>query len=303
MTVLSVIIPAHNAAPYLGDAIDSVLAELPREADRRSEVIVVDDGSTDATPDVLERYADRVRVIRRTERSSPGTARNTGAATATGDVLAFHDADDLALPGRFSKLLAVLDAEHDLDLAFGNGLKIYLPDTRVRPVIRKSYANRLRRHVGPSEMLLGSWLYPQAMCVRTAGFHALGGFSAEPVEDWDFGLRASLRLRLAFVDVPVFAYRQHAASMTMQRYAFSHTMLGFLERFVAAHPELAQQIGRKEVDHALARYLARTAQHHARSGDTAGARSMLSRAIAFDPASLRYRWRFLKLRMGIAPGA
>lgn len=303
MTVLSVVIPAHNAAPYLGAAIDSVLAELPRAADRPAEVIVVDDGSTDATPEVLERYADRLHVIRRETSSSPGTARNVGAGRATGELLAFHDADDLVLPGRFSTLLAALDADRELDLVFGNGIKIHQSSTRVRPLIRRSYARRLRRRVGLSEMLLGSWLYPQAMCVRAERFHALGGFSDQPVEDWEFALRASLHLRLKFVDVPVFAYRQHPASMTMQRYAFIHLMLGLLERFVAEHPEVTAQVGQREIDRALARYLARTAQHHARAGDTAGARSLLSRAIALDPGSLRCRWRLLKLQLGIAPGA
>lgn len=309
MTVLSVVIPAHNAARYLGDALDSVLSIAPEG----TEVIVVDDASMDATPALLERYAHRVRVVRRAARSGPGVARNSGAAVATGDVLAFHDADDLALPDRFAALLAELERDPSLDLVFGNGVKLYQDaapagaDARAagkRPVIRRAYARRLRRHVGVSEMLLGSWMYPQATCVRASAFRALGGFYDGPVEDWEFGLRAALRLRVKFVDVPVFAYRQHPDSMTQQRFDFVHLMLALLERFIAEHPDLREHVSQRTLDHALARYLARAAQHHARRADASSARAYLQRAIALDPLRARYRWRLLRLRLrGTAPAA
>ena len=91
--------------------------------------------------------------------------------------------------------------------------------------------------------------------------------------------------------------------MTMQQYDFIHLMLGLLERFVAEHPEVTEHVPQREIDRALARYLARTAQHHARRGDVAGARAILQRAVARDPLSLRYRWRLLKLQLRRAPGA
>jgi glycosyltransferase involved in cell wall biosynthesis len=297
--VLSVVVPAHDAAAYLAAALDSALAELPAGG----ELIVVDDGSRDATPQIVARYADRVRSVRREVAGGPGSARNAGAAIARGDVLAFLDADDLALPGRFTKLLELLEAEPSLDLVFGNGVKIYEGSERVRPVIRRSYARRLVRRVGVSEMLLGSWLYPQALCVRTEAFRRLGGFSAEPVEDWDFGLRAALRLRVRFVDVPVFAYRQHPGSLTTRRLEFIHLMLGLLERFVASNPDLPQHVPQAEIDRALARYEARAAQQHVRNGDHDGARALLRRATAHDPWSLRYRWRLVKLQLGLRPTA
>ena len=297
--MLSVVVPAHDAAPYLAAALDSILRELPADG----EVIVVDDGSRDATPEVIARYGDRVRGVRNEVAGGPGNARNAGAAIARGDVLAFLDADDLALRGRFTTLLAELDRDPSLELVFGNGIKIYEGSEKVRPVIRTSYARLLRRRVSVSEMLLGSWLYPQALCVRTDAFRRLGGFSPEPVEDWDFGLRAALRLHVRFVDVPVFAYRQHPGSLTTKRLEFIHLMLGLLERFVASNPDLPQHVPQAEIDRALARYEARAAQQHVRSGDRDGARTLLRRAAAHDPWSLRYRWRLMKLQLGLRPTA
>src|SRR5262245_16589489 len=93
MSEVSVIIPAYNHSRYIGKAIESVLRQtLPAR-----EVIIVDDGSTDATDEVLARYQNRIRV-KRQRNSGVAAARNCGAEIATGDLLAFLDADDMWLP-------------------------------------------------------------------------------------------------------------------------------------------------------------------------------------------------------------
>lgn len=97
---ISVVIPAYNAETWVGGAITSVL-----EQDRRPhEVVVVDDGSTDATSQVVADFGDRVRIIRHENRGL-GAARNSGARCASGRAVLFLDADDLLLPNG----LAVLD--------------------------------------------------------------------------------------------------------------------------------------------------------------------------------------------------
>jgi glycosyltransferase involved in cell wall biosynthesis len=299
VTVLSVVVPTHNAAPYLAAALDSVLAELPAQG----EVIVVDDGSTDATPEVLAPYRNRVQVVRRATPSNPGVARNTGVAAASGDLLAFHDADDLALPGRFGTLLALLDADPRIDLAFGNGIKIDAAGTPLGPVIPVRYARRLARGVGVGILLEGSFIYPQAMCVRRAAFDRLGGFTVERAEDWEFALRATLALQVRYLDKSVFAYRQYEGSVTSKQNEFAHEMLAMLETFVAQHPEVYDVAGPRHVRQALAKRLARCARHRQHAGDHAGAAAALERAIALAPTSLRYRWRLLTLPRSAAHAA
>lgn len=116
---VSVIIPTFNRAAAVRAAIDSALSQEPAP----DEVIVIDDGSTDSTPETLASYGDRIVAIRR-ENGGAGAARNTGIARATGDWLAFLDSDDLWLPGRLAALHRDLDQAgadivgHTSDLRF-----------------------------------------------------------------------------------------------------------------------------------------------------------------------------------------
>jgi glycosyltransferase involved in cell wall biosynthesis len=92
---LSVVIPTWNRAGLVGDAVESALDQEGGDL----EVIVVDDGSTDGTAEVIERrFGKSVKLLRMATRSGVGAARNEGVRQATGDLLSFLDSDDLWLP-------------------------------------------------------------------------------------------------------------------------------------------------------------------------------------------------------------
>src|SRR4030095_8891170 len=99
--MISVVIPSYNAARWLAGSLDSIFAQTVAPG----EVVVVDDGSTDDTPAILRAYGDRLHVVRGTH-GGLAAARNLGLAVARGDWIAFHDADDLALPARLARLPA-----------------------------------------------------------------------------------------------------------------------------------------------------------------------------------------------------
>jgi glycosyltransferase involved in cell wall biosynthesis len=100
---ISCIVPVYNGARFLGEALDSILAQsLPP-----SEIIVVDDGSTDATPDVVAAYAKQVSYVRQVN-AGPSAARNRGIELASGEFLAFLDADDLWDANKLERQLQAL---------------------------------------------------------------------------------------------------------------------------------------------------------------------------------------------------
>src|SRR5687767_5658816 len=105
MSTVSVIVPAYNAAAFVAEAIDSALAQSHPEL----EVIVVDDSSTDDTPAVLQSYGNRITVHRQDNRGV-SAARNTGAQLATGEWIAFLDADDVWRPDKITQQLRIAQA-------------------------------------------------------------------------------------------------------------------------------------------------------------------------------------------------
>src|SRR5262245_37852496 len=100
---VSVIIPTYNSGPLVVEAVESVL----RQTQPATEIIVVDDGSTDDTQERLAAYRDRIRCVRQSN-ARVAAARNTGLALASGEIVAFLDADDAWHPHKLERQLAVL---------------------------------------------------------------------------------------------------------------------------------------------------------------------------------------------------
>ncbi len=138
---VSVIIPTYNRAHYIGEAIESILNQDIRDC--RIEIIVVDDGSTDHTKEVLKKFGDRVRYIYQDNRGA-GPARNRGIDEATGEWVSFLDSDDRWLPGKLTLQFRVLDAFpgynaihseflifYETEILTNKGLKYWLSDPSV----------------------------------------------------------------------------------------------------------------------------------------------------------------------------
>src|SRR5690349_4969777 len=119
--LVSVVIAAYNTEAYIGEALESVLSQDWRPF----EVIVVDDGSTDGTADVVKRFG-RVRYIWQ-ENAGPGAARNTAIAASDGDLIAITDSDDLVAPGRLSLQARYLIDHPEVDAVLGRQEWLHAP--------------------------------------------------------------------------------------------------------------------------------------------------------------------------------
>jgi len=121
--MISVIIPVFNGEAYIAETIESVLGQTPPPG----EVLIVDDGSTDGTADVIHGFGSRVQYQRQPNQG-PGAARNLGIQTAAGDMLAFLDADDVWMPDKLKLQAAALDQDPALDLVFCHMSQFISPD-------------------------------------------------------------------------------------------------------------------------------------------------------------------------------
>lgn len=204
---VSVIIPVFNGAATIAAAIDSALAQ---EFDGELEVIVVNDGSTDATSCVLDAYRGRVTVVDRAN-GGPAGARNAGVRASRGEYVAFLDADDIWMPRKLAKTLAALDRDSGATMVYTNASMIgangEMLGTTYTPESEK-------RAPAMDDMLSGLWnILPSTAVMKRATFDAIGGFREEFAtghpqwEDSYFMIVAREQGRFVYLDEPTVLYR------------------------------------------------------------------------------------------------
>jgi len=292
-TIVSALVPTYNCGPYLRESLDSLLAQdLPPGTEL--EVVVVDDGSTDETPGVLASYGDRVRVVPG-DHEGLAAARNTCVAHARGDWVAFHDADDVALPGRIAHHLAFLGRHPDHDAVFANGERM---DGGGR-VIRSSSARKAAgRVLTAADLFDGFPVFFQGALVRRRAIQRAGAwdttYRVQP--DVEYAYRLLPHCRATFVDEVVFHYRWHASNTSRDFFGSRLDVTRMLERIDREDPATRQRIGVDRLRDRVARHHYKIAKARFRGGDVSAARASLARALALRPLDLRFRW--LQLRGG-----
>ena len=216
MAKVSVIIPTYNRAHAVSEAIDSVLAQTYRDF----EIIVVDDASTDNTGEVLARYGDRIRVIRRETNGGAGAARNDGIRASSGEFIAFLDSDDLYLPCRLRISLEALDASPNFGGAYADLQKV-APDGTVLPSWL-SVAGHQALGLIFREELVRPTLGTDTLTIRRCCFDAVGLFneSLHRFEDVHMWLRLTHRYPFLCIPEVVAVWRTH--DVTPEFYAAAH---------------------------------------------------------------------------------
>jgi glycosyltransferase involved in cell wall biosynthesis len=205
---VSVIIPTYNYARFIGDALGGVFSQTRSPA----EIIVVDDGSTDETQDIVRGFGDGVKYIRQ-ENAGVCAARNRGVAESTGELISFLDADDIWEPTKLERQ-ALRFASDDLIGLVHCGMREFdgENDETVRLQIEGAeghVADKLLLWESPSVNVSGS-----VVMVSRDAFDAVGGFDTQMkvAEDWDFCYRVARKYKVGFVPEALVNYRSHDAA-------------------------------------------------------------------------------------------
>jgi glycosyltransferase involved in cell wall biosynthesis/GT2 family glycosyltransferase len=221
---VSIVLPSFNGSAHLDEAVGSVAAQTFKDW----ELVLVDDGSTDATAGAMDAWAGRdprVRAVHLASNRGLPAALNQGFRHARGELFTWTSDDNRYLPGAIERMVEKLDADPDVSLVYADHVRFdehglerraYVPSTRLLP---------LRNVVGCC------FLYRREVHEEIGGFDE-GLFLAE---DYDFWLRASTRFRFEAIPEVLYRYRDHAGSLTARRSVDAHVAaVRAVERFVPA---------------------------------------------------------------------
>lgn len=272
---MAAVIIAYNGADYIEDAIVSVLTQT-RPVD---EVIVVDDGSTDATAEIARRHPG-VRVISQSNQGA-SAARNRGVEEAECELIAFLDCDDMWLASKTELQAAILEAHPDVLAVSGGQIRL---DERREMRRREVFPPPSRR--GSVEALVSRNTVgnPSMVMVRRAAMLAVGGFDTAMSygEDWDLWLRLAQVGAFAFVPDPVAIYRWHPDNTTHQTAAKQPRWnRSFQVRAAKLLPPLRRPLVHLR---AMARYQLELAEHiHGFDGSRTERLARALLAVSLDP--------------------
>jgi len=232
---VSVIIPAYNGDRYIVQAVESALSQTFTNL----EIIVVDDGSTDSTQQVLQPYLDRIRYIYQ-ENQGAAIARNRACQLAKGEFLAFLDADDYFLPSKLEKQVACFDADPTLDMVQTGWFIVDEKGREISAVKPWQQAPKLDLE----SFILYKCVRPSAMLLRRKWWEYLGGFDSglPPTEDLDFALRLALKgCKAVWLEETLTCYRQHDTNLMSSGFRLMKNTEILMKQFFD-RPDLPQSI-------------------------------------------------------------
>lgn len=226
----TVVVACHDQERFVAETIESVLAQTL--VDR--EIVVVDDGSTDRSPEILARYRDRIRIVRQ-ENRGVASAWNAGIRAAGGERIAFLAADDAWKPEALERIDAAFEAHPEAGLV---AIAAEGMDVGGRPTGKRYGKTTPGPWYSTVSLLSGDSGGASWFAVRRSALDRVGHYdeSLRSAEECDLLLRLSFATRLLAVREPLLRYRIHAGSLSRDRRTNARCWLRILAKLEAEHP-------------------------------------------------------------------
>lgn len=207
--LVSVIVPNFNYSKYL----DECLGAIFNQNYDPMQVIFVDDGSTDQSIEVIQKFSHKMQIFRK-KNSGVNSARNLGIKNATGKYIAFCDSDDVWVWDKIRKQVDFLEINSQYGVVY-SGIQLVNEDLSFirnqNPKYEGDCSTRFLEHPSEAIVLLGS----STALIRNSALAKVSGFDesmTDPGEDWDFFRRISQQTLIGFIPEPLVLYRQHSES-------------------------------------------------------------------------------------------
>lgn len=238
---VSVIIPNYNYGRFLSEAVESVLAQTyPCR-----EIIVVDDGSTDNSLEILARYEGKVRVVRQ-KNCGVGMARNAGVRNSTSDLVAFLDADDYWMPDKIEKQIQCFRQDEKVGVV-SCGMQEFDVSGKIIHYYHSNQEGWIAEKILTfnTQVVIGG----SAVLIKRDIFEAVGGYDVRkelhPSEDWELGYRLALVSKIAFVPEILVSYRNHGDNGHLKIPRMEQAMLLAYEKIYKDAPSEIQNLKRE----------------------------------------------------------
>lgn len=208
---VSVIIPLYNRERYIAETVKSVLDQTYKNI----ELIVVDDGSTDNSRNIIETFSERITILEHTKKVNKGQSAsiNLGIRHSSGKYIAILDSDDLFAPEKIQAQVLFLEENEDIGLVYSNGFVI---DSSGKTLYH-FYSDAPYETSDPSKVLMNCYfLLPNNALMRRSALNAAGLFDEKlrSGQDHDMAIRMAEVTKLAYIEKDLFYYRKHAQSIS-----------------------------------------------------------------------------------------
>jgi glycosyltransferase involved in cell wall biosynthesis len=292
MNTISVIIPVYNGTDYILETIASVKSQTLAPI----EIIIVDDGSTDGTSDKVKSIPGVTLVVQANR--GPSAARNRGAAVASGDWLAFLDADDVWHPEKL-KVQSELFFD-DTTLVYCNRTNI--GDLGGRSVLQSEGVTLYEGEVFSKLLEEGNFITASSVVISRRVFQACGGFCEDEeilgVEDWDLWLQASRLGKVRRSMEPLVQYRIHSSGLSRNIRKMCNAQLQVLQRVSDWTAESQTSSLKRSIKLSKANTYHTWGFFAANGKDYQLSRKLYAQAILIDPKNLQSWKGLLKAFLG-----
>lgn len=289
---VSVIIPTYNCEKYIMEAIDSILGQTYKDF----EIIVVDDGSTDGTKDILKSHIEGglIHYIYQTNQG-PGAARNTGIKAARGEYIAFLDADDQLFCQSLESRKEFLDEYRDVLLLFSDYflsvgnlsiLELKLRNSGFLNFFQEAIEIKIgKRYVFNEKFIKLFWefsprpIWTGTVMVRRSLVDKVGYFRTDVSigEDIDYWMRTAARYKVGYIDEPLAIYNHHASALTKNVERYYSDAIKMYSRYLDS-----EIVDRKIINKKMSSLYFSLGYHYILNNNQNGARRALIRSLRYN---------------------